>query len=126
MTLRTLELALPWPPSLNRIWRAVNSRILLSAEARAFHRRVRTAVVALPVDPIRGRVHFRMDLFPPHKIASKTWDLGNREKITCDALTKQRIWLDDSQIDELHIYRRTSNPAYPEGRAVVTIAEISP
>jgi len=125
MTLRTLKLALPWPPSLNRIWRAVNSRILLSAEARSFHKRVNNVLVGLPVDPITGWVSFTMDLHPPHKLDVRGYDAANREKITCDALTKQRIWRDDAQIDELHVYRRGHLPDHPNGLAVVTITEIS-
>jgi crossover junction endodeoxyribonuclease RusA len=121
----TLELALPWPPSLNRIWRAVNSRILLSAVARQYHKQVNNALVGLPVKPILGLVSFTMDLHPPHTLAVRGYDAANREKITCDALTKQRIWRDDAQIDELHVYRRGHLPDHPDGLAVVTIAEIS-
>lgn len=117
-----MELVLPWPPSLNRIWRAVNSRILLSADARAYHKQVHNALVGLPVKPLAGRLHFRMDLFPPHKLAGKVWDLGNREKIVADALTKQRIWLDDSQVDEQHIVRGPAIDIHPNGLAVVTIS----
>lgn len=120
----TLELALPWPPSLNRIWRALNSRILLSAVARQYHKQVNNALVGLPVKPILGLVSFTMDLHPPHNLDVRGYDAANREKITCDALTKQRIWRDDSQIEELHVYRRPHLPDHPKGLAVITITEI--
>lgn len=34
-------LTLPWPPSVNRYWRAVNGRNILSAEGRAYRASLR-------------------------------------------------------------------------------------
>lgn len=46
-------------------------------------------------------------MHPPAKLASgkQAWDIANREKCLCDAMTKQRVWLDDSQIDTMVIQR---------------------
>jgi crossover junction endodeoxyribonuclease RusA len=114
-----LDLALPWPPSLNRIWRAINSRILLSKEARAFKK---AAAGALPVGrvpaPLTGRLAVHILLCPPANQQDAKWDIANREKLLCDALTQQRVWVDDSQIDWLSIAR---GPAFASGRAFVRI-----
>ena len=90
---------LPFPPSVNRIWRAVAGRVVLSAAARAWKK---TAANALPtghVVPLTGRLRVTLMLYPPARLKNKAWDVFNREKLLCDLLTEQRVWLDDSQID---------------------------
>lgn len=119
--MRTITLTLPWPPSVNKIWRAVAGRIVLSAAARQYAIRAANALPTGHVAPLRGRLKVRMELFPPAGVNSK-WDIGNREKCVCDVLTKQRVWLDDSQIDDLHIIRKD---AVKDGQLIMTIVEIS-
>lgn len=103
--MRSLSLILPWPPSVNKIWRAVAGRVVLSLVARQYAKAAANALPTGRVVPIRGRVAVTMLLCPPAKLANKPWDVANREKIVCDVLTKQRIWLDDSQIDVLLMAR---------------------
>lgn len=112
---------LPFPPSLNRIWRAHGSRILLSVAARAFYRHAHNALVGLPVLAIRGRCTVVVQLHPPRKLQGKPWDVANREKCLMDAMTKQRVWLDDSQVDTITLTRADYLPAHPNGLAVVAI-----
>ena len=104
--MRSLTLRLPFPPSLNRIWRAVQGRVVLSAAAREWKR---AAVNALPrgrvPPPLAGRLIVTLHLCPPAKLANKALDIANREKLLCDLLTEQRVWLDDSQIDVMLIVR---------------------
>lgn len=96
---------LPWPPSLNRIWRVHKGRIILSAAARKFYR---DAANALPrgraPKPLADRLGVTLVLNPPFTVAGR-FDIANREKLVMDALTKQRVWLDDSLIDQLMILR---------------------
>lgn len=63
-------------------------------------------------------------MHPPEKLprGKPTWDIANREKCVADALTKQRVWLDDSQIDTMII---TRGAPCPKGRVDVTIHTIS-
>lgn len=66
------------------------------------------ATNALPrgrVEPLTGRLIVTLLLCPPLKYGRRKWDIANREKLLCDLLTKQRIWLDDEQIDALFIVR---------------------
>ena len=102
---RTVTLRLPWPPSLNRIWRAVNNRIILSEAARKYATAAANALPVGRVDSLRGRLVVTMSLSAPAKMGAKAWDIANREKLMIDTLTKQRIWLDDSQIDTMVITR---------------------
>ena len=122
--MRIVVLTLPWPPSVNRIWRAVGGRILLSLLARRYHKAAANALPPGKVEPLRGRLAVHVTLHPPAKLGiGKAWDIMNREKCMCDALTKQRVWLDDSQIDDFHALR---GAPVGTGRVVMTIREIEP
>lgn len=121
--MRTVTLTLPWPPSVNRIWRAVGGRILLSLLARRYHRLAANALPTGKVEPLTGRLAVVVILHPPAALTNVRHDVMNREKCLCDALTKQRVWLDDSQIDDFHV--RRGKPS-GKGRAELTIKEIAP
>lgn len=55
--------------------------------------------------PFTGRLVVTLLLCPPANYGKRKWDVANREKLLCDLLTKQRVWLDDEQIDLLLIVR---------------------
>lgn len=104
--MKSLSLRLPFPPSLNRIWRAVAGRVVLAVVAREW---TGAAVAHLPrgriPPPLTGRLAVTLLLSPPLSYGRRKWDIANREKLLCDLLTKQRVWLDDEQIDVLLIVR---------------------
>lgn len=102
---RTLNLRLPWPPSLNRIWRAVAGRVILAEAARRYKVTCANALPTGRVDPLRGRLVVTCLACPPAKAGRAAWDIMNREKLLSDTLTEQRVWLDDSQIDVFMIAR---------------------
>ena len=117
-SLCALALVLPWPPSVNRIWRAVAERVVLSFEARAYGRKVSNALPRGVIPPpIEGRLAVQILLCPPTSQSGR-WDVANREKLICDALTKNKVWVDDSQIDWLSLAR---GPSFASGRAFVRI-----
>jgi crossover junction endodeoxyribonuclease RusA len=120
---RTVLLTLPWPPSTNKIWRAVGGRILLAKLARVYKRRLACALPAGPVRPLMGRLVVWMTLHAPTDI-NPVWDIANREKLLFDTLTKQRVWGDDSQIDCLMIVR--GRPDAGPGRVELAIREVEP
>lgn len=120
-----IQLSVPWPPSVNRIWRAVAGRIILALVARQYKKQFSAALPTGRVPkPLTGRLEVWLTMNPPDKLAAsgKDWDIMNREKILCDCMTKQRVWLDDSQIDTMVITR--GSPC-PKGRVDVTIHTIS-
>ena len=104
--MQSLTLRLPFPPSLNRIWRAVQGRVVLSAAAREW---TAAAANVMPrgrvPPPFTGRLVVTLLLSPPLRYGKRKWDIANREKLLCDFLTKQRVWLDDEQIDMLLVVR---------------------
>lgn len=120
----TLHLTLPWPPSLNRIYKPKGKSIRLADVAHDYKK---AASAALPVGrvppPLTGRLMVWMVLHPPLKLANARWDIANREKLMIDCLTAQRVWLDDSQIDALVMLRGEPSGT---GRVELTIQTLEP
>lgn len=120
----TMRLTLPWPPSFNKVWRAVAGRIVLSAAAREYKKALAAALPTGRVSPpFTGRLLVWATLHPPAKLAEVKWDIANREKLMIDTLTAQRVWLDDSQIDAMVIMRGTPDGA---GRVELTVHTLTP
>lgn len=98
-------LTLPYPPSVNSIWRNFGSRTILSLKGREYRAAVAQTVgqqECIETD----RLHVILDVFPPDK---RRRDLDNVCKAVLDACTHAAIWADDSQIDRLEVNRRASS-----------------
>ena len=94
---------LPWPPSVNGYFASVKGRLILSAKGRQY----REAIKALGLEQRwpnfnHSRVRVEFEAWVPDK---RRRDLDNILKSLCDSLTHAGIWHDDSQIDDLRIYR---------------------
>ena len=116
-----LRLCLPFPPSLNRYYRSVRGRVLISAEGRRCREYVRETVIQ---NELTGRfpdqrLKVLVQVVAPDK---RKRDLDNTCKALLDACTKAGIWGDDSQIDDLHIIR--SAPKKGAGFVLLTIEVI--
>jgi len=96
---------LPYPPSVNRYWRHVGARTLISREGRTFRKNVCALLDGggPRKPPADGRIALAMDAFPPDR---RRRDLDNIQKATLDALEHAGVYLDDSQIDLLLTRRR--------------------
>ena len=142
-----VTLVLPYPISENRYWatRVIKlkktgkwaSMTYVTPEADAYRQQV--ALLALQAGvrkPIVGRTLITLDLYPHRpldwaKRARKDpdgWadtvqciDLGNSEKVLCDALNAI-AWLDDKQLWDIH--KRKHEPDEHGARVVVTISPI--
>ena len=124
-------LTLPYPPSVNHLWRHVvikgAVRTLLSAEGRKYRVAAREGITG---EPLTGRLAVRVIVYPPDR---RKRDLDNVLK-SLDALSQEinkktgkvvfpGVWLDDSQIDILHVER---GPVHREGGYVrVHVREIA-
>ena len=102
-----IALELPWPPSVNRIWRNVvikgRPRTLLSEDGRAYFDRASMAVLAQRKGRrIEGRAAVEIVLHAPTRAQI---DIDNRAKAVLDACTKGGLWADDNQVDVLLILR---------------------
>jgi crossover junction endodeoxyribonuclease RusA len=103
----TFEVTLPWPPTVNTYWRHAarggTAMVYISKEGQAY----RTAVQGLVATKRKlhtGRLRVEIEAWPPDK---RKRDLDNILKSLLDALTYAGIWEDDSQIDDLRVYRTT-------------------
>ncbi|WP_197408569.1 RusA family crossover junction endodeoxyribonuclease [Deinococcus actinosclerus] len=130
-----LTFTLPFPPSLNSIWRATlvpckpkkpgappwAARILLSQDGRQYRRAVRDIIRALnsPSTPPGARLALHLHVCPPDRRAR---DLSNLPKALEDALTHAGVWADDSLIDELRV---TRGPVTTGGQVHVTITPLT-
>lgn len=95
-----MRLVLPYPPSLNRLYRVVNGRPILSREARDYRARVQRQLAAEGYRPTSSPVAPSIWLYRPRR----TGDADNALKALLDALNGL-LWVDDSQVCELHLYR---------------------
>ena len=100
--MKELTLTLPYPPSVNSLWRVVRGRAILSKRARLYRANVEATVFQAGSPKITGRLGIIIHVFPPD---ARKRDLDNIPKIVLDSLQHANVFEDDSQIDELHVYR---------------------
>ena len=114
----TLELELPWPPSVNHYYRHVGPRVLISRDGRKFRERV---VARFRQDHTRGfagPVELFIELYPPD---NRRRDVDNSLKCLLDTFTHAGLYNDDSQICKLTVIKREPMP--PDGMAYIRILE---
>ncbi len=100
------EVELPYPPSINHYWRRVGSRTLISREGRRFRERV-VAILTFRDGPMAGPLKVDLEVYPPDK---RRRDIDNVQKALLDALQHGGVYLDDSQIIDLHTRKRDPIP----------------
>ena len=103
----TFEVSLPWPPTVNTYWRHANkggTTIVYVAKEGQIYRTAVQGLVATKRKLHTARLRVEIEAWPPDK---RKRDLDNILKSLLDALTYAGIWEDDSQIDDLRIYRAT-------------------
>ena len=115
-----MELELPFPPSVNHLWRRVGCRTLLSREGRAYRQRVQKLLAMPGRMPIEGRLAVTIEVHPPDR---RRRDLDNLQKALLDSVGHAGVYRDDSQIDDLHIRRRE---CVPGGRVRVRVEPLDP
>lgn len=98
---------LPYPPSVNRIWRQHAGRTLLSREGRDYRAMVAQKLsksgINRPAYPLTGRIEITVDIFPPDR---RRRDIDNVQKALFDAMQHAGLYEDDSQIDRITLNRR--------------------
>lgn len=114
---RKLTLKVPFPPSVNRMYRVFRNRSILSKAGRDYKRDIQAAVGL--VKRFDGRLRVSAWLHAPD---NRRRDADNSLKSLLDGLTTAGVWLDDSQLDEIHVYR--CEPCKP-GYVTVRIRELT-
>ena len=123
---RTVALRIPLPPSVNEyqptMVRGGRPIRYLSDLAKKFKKNAQAAVLDQLggwAQPLTGPVRLTVTFFGRNK---RLYDIDNRVKPLLDALTENKIWLDDGQVNELHVYRGPIAP--PNGYCDVVIEAI--
>lgn len=94
---------MPWPPSVNHYWRTVQGRMIISKKGREYRDAV-SELAARESWPKLGaqRLAVAIEAWVPDR---RRRDLDNVLKALLDAMTHAGVWDDDSQIDDLRIFR---------------------
>jgi len=113
MTYLTLEL--PLPPSVNSYWGFHGHRRFLTPKANEFKAEVARIVNLQTIKFGSARLCLTATFSFPTKRVS---DISNRIKALEDALVQAGLMDDDSQIDQLHVYR---GAIYKGGKTLLEI-----
>ena len=96
-----INITLPWPPSVNHMWKRVGRRVYLSKEAEIFREKVAWIVKKerfsrrIPSKPIECDCAVMVEYMPPD---NRRRDIDNNCKSLLDAMTHSGVWKDDSQV----------------------------
>jgi crossover junction endodeoxyribonuclease RusA len=115
---RSLELTLPFSPSVNSLYRTFKGRMILSKRGRQFRVDSLAMILTQERHKFTGRVAVEYKLYPPDK---RRRDLDNCIKALHDTLTHAGIWNDDEQVDDLRVIRCE---CVPGGKVIVQIREL--
>lgn len=112
--MESVELILPFPPSVNHYWRRVGAKTLISRQGRLYRDHC-TELLAGMESFGDARLEVEIMVHPPDR---RRRDLDNLTKASLDALVHGGLIDDDSQIDRLVLERRECKPG---GMVVVTV-----
>lgn len=125
---RTVEIRLPWPPSVNHYWQHAVVRTkrgkaravtFVSKDGKDYRQEVLAAVPMDQRQKLDGRLHVTVVARPPDR---RKRDLDNIGKALFDALKAAHVYVDDCQIDYLVVERREPVEG---GQVVVSIQEVA-
>lgn len=115
-----LVLRIPFPPSLNHLWRHVGPRVLLSRGGRLYRQQVASILASQGIRPLVGPLELRLDLYPPDR---RRRDCDNAQKALMDSLQHGGAYIDDSQIKHLDTWM---HQPVPGGLAIVRLQRFTP
>lgn len=113
-----ISFELPWPPSVNRYYRHVGPRVLISREGRRY-RMMCVSRLGGVFPKLEGKVKLTGEFYPPD---ARKRDLDNVLKCMIDSLVHAGLMRDDSQIK--HIDVQMMSPVPPEGAVYIKLEEI--
>lgn len=100
---QAVAIALPWPPSVNGIWkRKRGGGVYLDPVYAAFKKSAAVAAMVADVRPFHGPIDVTLHLHFPE--TNRKSDSDSRAKAVLDAMNGI-LWDDDSQIRDLHNVR---------------------
>lgn len=99
-----ISIVLPFPPSVNHTWmRGKGQRLYANPKVKTFHNQANAIIKSLCLlEPLKYRLKVKIVLNEKDR---RKRDIDNYTKSIFDACTKNGVWEDDSQVDELIIVR---------------------
>lgn len=101
---------LPWPASVNALYRSVGGRVRVSEAARSWKAQAMAVLNSSRCTgvswPLAGRLGVVIEAWSPNQRAR---DLDNLIKVVLDS-GNQLLWQDDAQIDDIRIVRMGVDP----------------
>ena len=116
-----LTVELPYPPSVNRYYRHVGFKTLISREGRAYRNLVCALLRRAGVRPMDGTVAVGIDLYPPD---CRTRDADNAQKALLDSMQHGGVYRNDSQVKKLLTIMRDT--VAPGGKVIVCVMPLDP
>lgn len=113
-----ITLTLPLGPTINHYFARSGNRTYLPASVKEYRKEVADIVAAAGKETLTGRLSVFAAIHPRSR---RKTDLDNYAKAMQDALTHAGVFLDDEQIDSLHLVRREPIKG---GKVTVVIQEI--
>lgn len=110
-------LTLPYPPSANRLWRAVNGRQIKSAEYRRWLEAAALSILVQRPARISGAYHLKVVATRPDK---RRRDIDNLLKPISDALAAAEVIANDCEAQSVFAGWSEVGPV-PGGSVVVTL-----
>lgn len=95
-----IRLTLPYPPSVNRMWRNARGIMITDPSVLVYKKTVAYQVRAIGIPLLDGPLKLVLDFYRPRKVG----DLSNRIKVLEDSLIGL-AYNDDSQVVEIHARR---------------------
>jgi crossover junction endodeoxyribonuclease RusA len=100
-----INLTIPFPPSVNTYWGFKGSQRFLTSRAKVFKGVVAAEFLKSGFDGFgTDRLAITIKLYPPDR---RVRDIDNVVKSTLDALCQCGVFVDDGQIDILHVTRES-------------------
>ena len=111
-----IRLELPFPPSVNRYWRHVGNRVLISKEGREYREIVTDLMKGMKVKKHDGELIVDIRLIPADR---RRRDVDNSLKALLDAMQAGGAYDDDSQIVRLTVEKFEPEADAPRSEIVV-------
>jgi len=110
---------LPFPPTVNNYYVQTRNGRFISKKGKHFISAVGEKCIEQGVSNLHliDKLSVSVVLFMPDK---RKRDLDNYKKALLDSITKAGVWMDDSQIDQLHSYR---GGVIKDGATIIQIEE---
>ena len=99
-----IDFFLPFPPSINSFYSKTRNGLFISKKGAAYQS---SGIISIreqlgPMEGIDTKINLAIILYPPDR---RTRDLDNYIKPLLDTITKSGIWMDDSLVDQMLVYR---------------------